>query len=808
MSTHDDRLFDLLPAVYRLRDGARGFPLRALLRVIAEQVDIVEDDITRLYDNWFVETCDDWAVPYIGDLIGYEPVHEAGDPGDLRSDAERRREKILVPRREVANTIRNRRRKGTLAVLETLARETAGWPTRVIELYRELGWTQHLNFLHPHRGRLVDLRNDHALDLLETPFDHVAHTADIARRNIPGVAVFVWRLKSYPVTWTQARCIDNRPNCYSLSILGNDAPLFTRPQREADPAEIATELDVPVPIRRRVFEVRDAHGNAYANPDYYGPGKSIEIRVDHDGKCKTYTAGEIIPADLSHWHYHPPPGKVALDPQLGRLAFRAEQSGDVWVRYQYGFSADIGGGEYERPMSQPEGATVLYVGTDDVESCIKPNPGQPDPDERRNSPLYETIDEAFKAAHAARQVADEMALAGLGNTPAAVAATIRARAEAYTQEPAKAIAAAVSAAAQTAADTVGATADGVRKAAAAAARDKKNVVIEITDSRLYEEKLSIKVPEGVRVQLRAANRKRPVLQIPDRVSKRDAFRVELGKQSHFTLDGLLIGGRAVHIRGVGDDSCPPTVVIKHCTLVPGWAIDAHCRPSDADEPSLELRDSSAHVRIEHSILGSIEVSQNEALTDPVPISISDSVVDATGRKLDAISGTSGCSFAFATLDIARTTVIGHTHAHAIRLAEDSIFYGHVEVARRQIGCVRFCYVPPKSRTPRRYECQPDLVVGKAAKAAEDEQKSKEEKDAAEEAEARRVEPRFNSTRYGLPVYCQLSLDCAPEITAGAADDSEMGLFHDLFQPQRAANLRVRFNEHVPASADVHIDFAS
>jgi hypothetical protein len=65
-----DHLYELLPTVYRLRDAERGYPLQALLRVIAEQAQVVEQDIARLYENWFIETCDDWVVPYIGDLIG------------------------------------------------------------------------------------------------------------------------------------------------------------------------------------------------------------------------------------------------------------------------------------------------------------------------------------------------------------------------------------------------------------------------------------------------------------------------------------------------------------------------------------------------------------------------------------------------------------------------------------------------------------------------------------------------------------------------------------------------------------------
>src|SRR3972149_12153907 len=112
-----DRLYDLLPAIYRMRDEGRGGPLRDLLRGVTEQVNVVEADIGQLYENWFVETCQDWVVPYIGDLIGYRPVHEAGEPGEVSTPQALLRNKILIPRREAANTIRYRRRKGTLALL-------------------------------------------------------------------------------------------------------------------------------------------------------------------------------------------------------------------------------------------------------------------------------------------------------------------------------------------------------------------------------------------------------------------------------------------------------------------------------------------------------------------------------------------------------------------------------------------------------------------------------------------------------------------------------------------------------------------
>jgi hypothetical protein len=158
MSANPDRLFDLLPQIIQIRDAEQDWPLRALLRVIAQQVQIVEDDITLLYENWFIETCQDWVVPYIGALVGYEPVQ---DTAATRSQV---RDKVLIPRREVANTIRYRRRKGTLALLEALGRDVSGWPAVVaVEFYKRLADFENLRY------------PDGSIDLL-----------DLGKNNLPG----------------------------------------------------------------------------------------------------------------------------------------------------------------------------------------------------------------------------------------------------------------------------------------------------------------------------------------------------------------------------------------------------------------------------------------------------------------------------------------------------------------------------------------------------------------------------------------------------------------------------------------------
>ncbi|HZS09144.1 MAG TPA: hypothetical protein VFD58_30195 [Blastocatellia bacterium] len=736
-----NHLYNLLPAIYRLRDAEKDYPLRALLGVITEQSSVIEDDIAQLYENWFIETCEDWVVPYIGDLIGWRQVHEAGEPGQVGGEA---RNRILIPRREMANTIRARRRKGTLSLLELLASDVAGWRGRAVEFFKLLGRTQHINLPHPDRGRTVDLREGATLGLIDGPFDELAHTVDVrrinshrtvGRYNIPSVGLFVCRLRSYSVTRTQAFGVEEAgPHCFTFSALGNDAPLFTRDEREADPTEIAGEINLPVAIRPRAFESRKVEHErlvTQASERYYGEGKSLAIWVRRGrgeaAALQMIPAARILPADLSDWDFRTPRDRVAVDPALGRIVFPPSQfpKEGVWVYYHYGFSADIGGGEYDRALAQPSKSRFYRVGAGEEHTSIRA-----------------ALDHWQK------------------DNPA-------------------------------------------------------HAVIEITDSSIYVEQLNVVLGENQTLQLRAANHRRPVIRLLDwQTDRPDALSVAGARGSRFTLDGLLVTGRSMMIEGEIAE-----VVIRHSTLVPGWGIDRDCEPNRPLEPSLELFCPHARIHIEHSIIGSIQISPLTPVieeaekyshapsaaaeagcggighgfrVDPICLHLSDSILDATDPEMEAI-GTPGCPVAHARLTILRSTVFGRVQVHAVDLGENSIFNGQLFVARSQQGCLRFCYVTPGSRTPRRYHCQPDLVTkGKSG--------------AAKAAEEVRVAPRLNSIRYGRPDYCQLARDCAEEITRGADDEAEMGVFHDLFQPQRAANLRARLDEFLPAGMDAGVIF--
>lgn len=71
-----------------------------------------------------------------------------------------------------------------------------------------------------------------------------------------------------------------------------------------------------------------------------------------------------------------------------------------------------------------------------------------------------------------------------------------------------------------------------------------------------------------------------------------------------------------------------------------------------------------------------------------------------------------------------------------------------------------------------------------------------------------MRPQFTSLRYGDAGYCQLSRRTAAEIREGADDDAEMGAFHDLYQPQRESNLRVRLDEYLRFGLEAGILYAT
>jgi len=339
-----ERLYGLLPAVYRGHDAAQGGALRALLAVIEAELLAVEDALDAQYANWFIETCADDVVGRIGELVGVHPrAGEAAGPGSHRT--------------LVANAVARRRRKGVAAALEEVARDLSGWPVRVVEYYRLLAMTQHSQHPVAGRGATVDVRDRAALARHGGPFVSLATRPDVrraatgrGRHNIANIALFVWRAESLPVGPAPAAPVAGHPGCFTFHPLGVDAPLVM----PAAPAGAGRPGRYELPSRITRAALAEA-------PDrLVGAGRAIEIRVGG----RTVEPAEIRAADLGAWAVRA--GGVTVDPELGRLAFPRPAPAGCEVRYGYRVPAGIGGGPYPRPAVAGDATEVRTFHDDTV----------------------------------------------------------------------------------------------------------------------------------------------------------------------------------------------------------------------------------------------------------------------------------------------------------------------------------------------------------------------------------------------------------------------------------------------------------
>src|SRR4051812_755626 len=188
-----EKLYAQLPAYIREKDAAEGQPLKGLLALIETQADIVDHDIKQLYNDAFIETCESWVIPYIGDLVANIPlfdesrVRDGNTAGELFLDLTGPSLKPRIglgARADVAKTIYYRRRKGVLPMLEELARDVTGWAAHAVEFFQILGWTQWLrNHVRPTAYRTSDIRSVERMDRIGSAFDETAHTVDVRPIN-------------------------------------------------------------------------------------------------------------------------------------------------------------------------------------------------------------------------------------------------------------------------------------------------------------------------------------------------------------------------------------------------------------------------------------------------------------------------------------------------------------------------------------------------------------------------------------------------------------------------------------------------
>ena len=419
-----DKLWNLLPAIYRTLDtdvfDSNG-PLREMVNRIGAQVAIVRRSMDRLWEDQSIETCDDWVIPYIADLLATNLISSLDARGQ---------------RLDVAKTIYYRRRKGTVAILEEIAANITEWDARVVEFFQRLSRTRHSldpeiglpsatadpleNYklqlaeglvgplTHTPVGGWADLRNSYSATKTNSAFDEYFRTADFRRGqgqvgwyNIPHVGVFLWRLRSFGLDRTTPVEVKGCRGYYTFDPTGREIPLFATAARHygdrwVSPAEWQLPTPISTPLLRADLALPLTPDKLHAETqhlyDAIDPTDSTGTRV-LPKSLGVFVQGNLIPGDQItadpevtdiETLIDPETGRSItrtiaffIDPEKGKLTKRsAAPAGDVFVTYHYGFSSAIGAGPYDRRLSgkqlsdRPSPVTHVSDGADKLSAPL------------------------------------------------------------------------------------------------------------------------------------------------------------------------------------------------------------------------------------------------------------------------------------------------------------------------------------------------------------------------------------------------------------------------------------------------------
>lgn len=740
-------LFELLPQHLRNRDAEVGWPLEALTALLAEELRIVEQDIDQLYDNWFIETCEPWAVPYIAALVGARGLRDiGGGEAGLRSF--------------IANTLGYRQAKGTAAALEQMARDVTGWPVVAVEFFQKLVWSQNVNHVRPDAPGIASVRDAEAARAAHGPFETACHTAGAGpaagwagRYNLPNIGLFIWRLDAYPLGFLsnepngylggpQPRVSQFGPGLLHFDPLGADRPLHNRPKSDTSIAARVDERVVPAPLDRRLLH-RDLNALRDGDP---GGGRWFDelpvVRVRLDGA--TLPPEKLFCCNLEArpdggggfvWERPAAAGSVLFDPELGRLSLHPDdEAKSLETVHAYAAPFDIGGGPYDRTESVEEWRDGLFPAGEaapwriGVSSRAEDKTDDPD----QGGPVVETL----------------------------VAAVQRWNAVA---EP------------------------GMRG------------IITLLDNASYATNLAtptrtIRIPAGARLAIVAASW--PLSELPGGIRRRDPNLISpIHRRPHVQSNMWVVGEAG------GPDDEPGTLILD------GLLIEGEVAVRDGALGRLEIRHSTVGASAAGLPAGIRIVAGNEALTVAVRGSIVGKVaMNAAAGGLgifdsivgeDRISGEDPDSMTIvvqapaADLELERSTLFGRCAVRSIE-AGNSILVGRADSAHRQTGCVRFCYAPLSSRVPRRYRCAPDLSLESEAVRL-----GRELTPAERVQVANANTPRFTDSRFGASAFGQLSLACPAAIRIGGEGGAEMGAGFGAGEPFRRANLADAMQEYLP-----------
>ncbi|MDC0672877.1 hypothetical protein [Nannocystis radixulma] len=639
-----EKLWDWIPGVYRDADGAapNQHVLRAIIQAVAEQAAVARRSIDRLWEDQSIEYCDDWIVPFIGDLVGTRLVPALN---------------ARARRVDVARTIYYRRRAGTITVLEQLILDMAGWDGAVVESFRRLGRTHHAldpqprphgRFTLTPAGGIADLRSPRGVELAHGTWDELAHTADLwqqrghmGRYGIPKLNHHLYRMQAFKVEAPTPYSFPNRS--YTFDPSGRDIPLFMPSYRPEDGCRRRAEEDVAGPIRCRllghaeyeitaaVFEAMKSELVATAAENDLA--KFLGVRFRNEYRLRDTL--ETLHADLTNETNFYKLLELALTDDSAKAALVRDARAFKITRF-------VDPNDLQIPPERTLAGNLQNWGADLpalTEKLLMVDPVRGRYWFPNNPPPAGT-----KVAHYYYGFSGDLG-----------AGTYDRRASVLTEAD-----------------------DTFTNGNFTVPSPWKNVYT-FADSKTY---LVANVTTFNNLTLQAASQQRPYLR-QDTAEGNDWEFTSSGANPQLTLDGLWYGGGKLLLAGNY-----ARVTIRHCTLDPGGT-KADTTPLVPTE--LVVQGTIDELIIENSILPGIKLSGSGAVDD---LYLRDSIVASTDAAMKIALPATNLHFERCTLAV---------ETLGLRIdATEVLAQRPIKVTDHQQGCVRFSVLAPDSHTPQVY----------------------------------------------------------------------------------------------------------
>jgi len=740
-----EKFWDLIPETYRNEDGLAEPPgqLRALVELVACEAAIERRSIDRLLADSRVEEADDWALAYIGQLLGTRFINPLNSAGR---------------RVDIARTLAYRRRTGTARLLEKLANDIAGWDAKLSEAFRRL-----IRFPHaldrtfdpgPVTGTLPggwpNVRALRIGDVVDGPFDDMAHRPDFrAGRgvrglyNIPKANLFLYRTYAFPLRGIDPVRLNARH--YALDPSGRGSfTLFQPGDPERAECDAPAEWQIRMPITcRRMGAVR------YCLPDSAATGglnwgllvgRSFESAEDLLATATAEGVGNLPALPMA-----------ALDPESIKAHLIAHP-GNILPAIDIAFKgsrlmphqiAGAGLRDWANGVTPPDQVEAMLDPTHGLLQLVHP-PGASGVTIRLDQLYY---GQYFPVGAGTYDRSGELpSVAGTAiAVPTPNLSTLSGDLEAMTSRTFRPV----------------------------TASDRIDIV---ADTRIW-----------------ASNDERPYFKLrPAAGGNAIEIRATVAGTA-LELDGLWLGAALagamagttlarLRITGEWD-----RIVLRHMTIDPG-GVKAALAPTAGEPFAFENGKPIPHVRIviegqvedliiDRSIVGSLHdsgagLTSGLSACSAARVTIADSVVHG-------LAGAPAIDMPSANFTIDRCTILGDCNLGRAEIS-NSIIDGKLEVQDAQGSCLRFSAVAGGARIPGPYRCviMPDgLPAG-----------------------------MFDSRRFGDWDYCRLSASCPEGIAEGAENDAEMGVFYRALFPIKRDDLLTKIAEFAPVQAVVQTIF--